>query len=309
MPPPEPRVRRTTGAQAVVTSVARGGRRTRRFLEILVQAILRHSVIDLGAQLAYWSLLALFPFAIFLLTVIGYLPLQHLDQQIITWLAPFMPDAALRLVWETAHEVLGRQRGGLLTIALVGALWSAAGGAGALTVALNRAYGVPETRSYLRRKGHALVATLAATVLLVIAVAGATIGPHVVHRLLAFLGIEGSYGGFAAVWAWLRWPLSIAALVGVLAAVYSLLPDVQHGFHLVSAGSFVAVGSWLLVTWTFRVFVGYIGGYARTYGALGAVIMLMTWIYLSGITIIVGAEVNAAWGRLKQELHEGDPST
>src|SRR5687767_3868856 len=113
-------------------SPRRAARRSRRFVESLVRAILRHRVIDLGAQLAYWSVLAIFPFTIFLLTLVGYLPVGHADEQLMSWLAPVMPEAALRLVWETVHEVLGQQRSGLLTISFLGGLWSAAGGTSAL---------------------------------------------------------------------------------------------------------------------------------------------------------------------------------
>jgi membrane protein len=126
-------------------------KRISRFTKGLVRALIRHHAVDLAAQLAYWSLLALFPFAIFLLTVVGYLPLGGVDRQLMEWLAPFMPDAALRLVWDTVHEVLGKRRGGLLTISFLAALWSASGGTSALMAAINRAYGVEETRPYWRR--------------------------------------------------------------------------------------------------------------------------------------------------------------
>ena len=282
---------------------------TRRFLALLASAVRRHHVVDLGAQLAYWSLLALFPFAIFLLTVVGYLPLGHADQQLMDWLSPFMPPAATALVWETVHEVVGRQRGGLLTISFIGAIWSAAGCASALQTALNRAYGVEETRPYWNRKGQAILYTVAANVLLIIAVAGATLGPDLLRFLLDLVGALATYGHFEDIWRWARWPASIAALIALLAVTYNVLPNVRHGYGLVSLGSLLAVGLWLLVTWGFRLFVGIFGAYARTYGALAAVVMLLTWFYLSGISVILGAEVNAALARLRREEEDGDPVT
>jgi membrane protein len=280
-----------------------------RFGRTLLAAILRHGVIDLGAQLAYWSLLALFPFAIFLLTVIGYLPLGDADKQLMDWLGPFMPEAALRLVWDTVHEVVGRQRGGLLTVSLVGALWSAAGGASALQTAINRAYGVQETRPYWRRKLQALLTTVGATVLLIIAIAGSTLGPDVIHAVLDFFGAGGGFGPLERAWGWVRWPAAIAAMIALLAAAYRFLPNVRHGYGLVSLGSVVAVVLWLVVTWGFRLFVGLFHAYARTYGALAAVVMLLTWFYLTGIMVIVGAEVNASLARVHAEERDGDPVT
>ena len=281
----------------------------RALVDSLVRAILRHGVVDLSAQLAYWSVLALFPFAICLLTVVGYLPIGRADEQLMAWLAPFMPEAALRLVWETVHEVVGRRRGGLLTISLVGALWSAAGGASALQAALNRAYGVQETRPYWRRKAQALLITVGATVLLVVAVAGAALGPDLIRAVLRFIGLGGGWAGLVATWGVVRWPLSIGALIALLAAAYNFLPNVRHGFGLVSLGSVVAVVMWLLVTWGFRVFVVAFGAYARTYGALAAVVMLLTWFYLSGLSVMIGAELNAAIARVRREIGDGDPVT
>ena len=282
---------------------------TRRFAKLLLQAVLRHNVVDLGAQLAYWSLLALFPFVIFLLTVIGYLRVPGLDEQLMTWISPVMPPSALTLVWQTVHEIVGQQRGGLLAISLAGALWSAAGGVSAMQVALNRAYNVSETRPYWRCKGEAMVFTLTATMLLGIAVVGATMGPELIRDVLEVLGVASSYSGFVHVWAWVRYPLSLAALVGLLLATYTYLPAVRHGWDLGSYGSLCAVLVWLLTTWLFRIFVGFFHSYARSYGALAAVVILMTWIYLSGIAFIMGAEVNAVLARMRTENREGEPST
>jgi membrane protein len=278
--------------------------KARRFIRLLIQAVLRHNIVDLGAQLAYWSLLALIPFVIFVLTLIGYLPLEKLDVQLMTWLAPFMPDAALRLVWETVHEIVGQQRGGLLALSLVGALWSAAGGASAMQVALNRAYGCTETRAYWRRKTEALLVTLAATFLLGIALVCATVGPDVIHFVLEHLSVGSAFDGLANAWSWIRWPISVVALVVLLAATYQYLPAEHHGVDFGSIGSIAAVVGWMLVTWGFRVFVQLFHAYARSYGALAAVVMLMTWIYLSGMSFILGAEVNAIIARMKIETRD-----
>lgn len=276
----------------------------RRFIRLLVQAVLRHNVVDLGAQLAYWSLLALIPFVIFALTLIGYLPLGNLDVHLMEWLAPFMPDAALRLVWETVHEIVGQQRGGLLALSLVGALWSAASGASAMQVALNRAYGCTETRAYWKRKTEALLVTLAATFLLAVALVGATVGPDLVRFLLVHLHASAALDGLADAWRWARWPVSVGALVMLLAATYQLLPAEHHGTDFGSIGSIAAVLGWMLVTWGFKEFVQLFHAYARSYGALAAVVMLMTWIYLSGMSFILGAEVNAIVARMRREAKD-----
>jgi membrane protein len=277
-------------------------------MEDLVRALFRHGVFDLAAQLAYWSILAFFPFAIFLLTVIGFLPLGNVDAQLMGWLSPFMPESALNLIWDTVHEVLGRQRSGLLAVSLVGGIWSAAGGMSALQTALNSAYGVDESRSYIKRKSRAIVVTLATMALAVVAVAGAMTGPEVIHAVVNFFGFDDVWGGFEAVWRWIRWPLTFASLIAMLAAAYKFLPDVAHGYGTLSVGSIVAVGLWLGASWGFRMFVSRFGTYTRTYGTLAAVVVLLTWIYLSGLAAILGAEVNAAVVRARRSADGSEPA-
>jgi membrane protein len=274
----------------------------RAFALDLFKAILSHNVVDLAAQLAYWSVLAFFPFAIFLLTVIGFLPLGNADRQLMSWLSPFMPESALNLIWDTVHEVLGKQRSGLLAISLIGGIWSAAGGMSALQTALNSAYGVDESRSYIKRKSRAIIVTLATVVLAVIAVAGATTGPDVLRAIVGFFGFDDVWGGFEAVWRWVRWPLTVASLIAMLSAAYKFLPDVEHGYGTLSVGSLAAVTLWLGATWGFRLFVSRFGTYTRTYGTLAAVVVLLTFIYLSGLAAILGAEVNATLVRERRRL-------
>src|SRR4051812_31249411 len=114
----------------------------RPFFREVFSSISRNSTFDLAAQLAYWSLLAVFPFLIFLLTVIGYLPLHGLDQEVMSAIYQVMPADAAKLFDQTLHEVIGRQRGWLLVVALLGGVWSASGGISAVISALNRAYEV-----------------------------------------------------------------------------------------------------------------------------------------------------------------------
>jgi len=146
-------------------------------------------------------------------------------------------------------------------------------------------------------------------ILLIVAVTGATVGPGVVRWLVEHVGLGDTMHGLDTFWAWIRWPLSVSALIALLAAAYNFLPNVRHGYGLVSFGSIIAVILWLVVTWGFRMFVAAFGAYARTYGALAAVVMLLTWFYLTGIMVILGAEVNAAIAHVHEEMRHGDPVT
>src|SRR5258706_14560379 len=123
-----------------------------QFVTELLEAIRRNRALDVAAELAYWSLFSVFPFAIFVLTVVGFVPLRGLDTQLLSIAYEVMPRDAFKLLDKTVHEVVGRQRGALLLIALVGAVWTASGAVSGAIKALNRAWRVEETRPYWHRK-------------------------------------------------------------------------------------------------------------------------------------------------------------
>ncbi len=252
--------------------------------------------IDQAAQFAYWSLLALFPFAIFLLTVVGYIPLHGLDTQLVGLINRIMPDQAAQLFDRTLHEIVGRQRGGLLALALFGALWSATGGMSSTMVALNRAYQLEETRPWWRRKMLCMAMTVGAAGLMIIGTAALFIGPNLVHRAWALVGAGGT---FDMVWRWLRWPLIVATLMVALALLDHFLPNrkIKKRFRFVTPGSVAAIVIWIGATGALNLYARHFGSYAKTYGTLGAAVVLMTWLFLSGLAVSLGGEINAAIDR------------
>jgi membrane protein len=249
---------------------------------------------DLAAQVAYYSLLALFPFAIFLLTVVGYLPLAGVHQQLLRMAYDVMPPDTAALVEQTTREIVGKQRGWLLWSSLVFSLYSAAGAARSLGTALNRAYQVRETRPFWAVKLIAIGITVAAALSAIAAAVAFLVGPEVVHDTFTLLGISGDFDRF---WALLRWPIVLIMPVVLLACIYHWLPNTQQPFRLITPGALCAVILWLVASGGFRLYVSHFGAYAKTYGALGTGVALLVWLYLSGLTVIVGGELNAIWDR------------
>jgi membrane protein len=264
----------------------------------LVESIGRNQPFDLAAQLAYFALLAFFPFLMFLLTVVGYLPLKGVAQEIMRTAFDVMPHDTAMLVQQTIFEIVGKQRGILLFVTLVFAIWSAAGAVSGLTSALNRAYDVAETRPAWRIKVRALLVTLAAVVAVIVATAAMLIGPGLVHRVWAYFGLGGA---FDLMWRIVRWPVATFALTTMLACVYYFLPNVKQRFRFITPGSIVAVLAWFVATWGFRFYVSHFNSYARSYGALGTVVVLLVWLYLTGLMMILGGEINAILDR----VHKG----
>ena len=274
---------------------------TRVFLRDLLRSLLQNRIKDMSAQLAFWSLLAVFPFFIFLLTVIAFVPLHGLDQQALDFMNDVMPEQAAEVFEQTLHEVVGRQRGWLLLVSLGGALWSAAGGMGSTSVALNLAFQVEETRAWWKRRVLFLGLTLGVVGATVVAMSALFLGPVLVNDLFEFFGMSGN---FPKVWRLVRWPLIVADLLFMLACLYHFLPNARRRFRLISIGSMVAVALWVVASLSFNVYVTHFHNYARTYGALGAAVVLILWLYLSSLTVILGGEIDALLYRRRRASEE-----
>jgi membrane protein len=279
----------------------------REFVRQLWESIGRNQPFDLAAQLAYFALMALFPFLMFLLTIVGYLPLHGVDKQILRAAYDVMPHDTAALLQATLEEIVGRQRGWLLVVTLLFGTWTASGGASGAITALNRAYDVAETRPAWRVKVRALLVTVGALLAGLVATTALLIGPSVVHAIWAFFGLGGA---FDRVWSLLRWPVAFFTMTLMLACIYYFLPNVKQKWRFITPGSVVAVLAWLAASWGFRIYVSHFNSYARTYGALGTVVVLLVWLYLSGLMLILGGEINAILDRVHKgivhtEQHEG----
>ena len=271
------------------------------FVRSFVDSFLRNEVIDLAAQVAYYALLALFPFAMFVLTLIGYIPLRGLDRQILDPLERVVPPEVATLVERTLHEIVDQQRGWLLVSTLLFALWSISGAISGIMTALNRAYGVAETRPIWRVRGRSIVIMIVGVVATIVAATSMLVGPELLRRVSTFFGLRG---GFDRLWGALRWPLAFGALTSMAAFTYYFLPNVQHRRRFIMPGSIVAVLGWIMASMGFKLYVAHFASYARTYGALGTVVVLLVWLYIGGLTLIVGGQINAILDRLhRRSVH------
>ena len=270
------------------------------FVHEFAGAFVRNEVLDLAAQVAYFAILALFPFAMFVLTLLGYVPLHGLDREVLDALHQVVPPDVAKLVEATLYEIIGQQRGGLLVSTLLFALWTASGGISGLTTALNRAYEVRETRPLWLVRLRALGVTLVGVVAAVVAATSMLVGPELVRQAWRFFGLSG---GFDRAWGSLRWPLAAVALTSMVAFMYYALPNVpKRRRRFILPGSIVAVVGFILASLGFRLYVAHFATYARSYGALGTVVVLLLWLYIAGVTAIVGGLINAILDRLRRPL-------
>jgi membrane protein len=268
--------------------------RIKELARSLIDSVFRHDVLGLGAQMAYFAFLSLFPLVMFFFTVIGYLPVQGMERHLIGSFSSVLPPEVAQLLETTLHEITGHHRGGLLVSTLLFALWTASDATQALALALNRALDIPESRSALRLRARLLLVTIGCGGALLIATLALQIGPSLMRPLSALFGFAGV---FERVWAFLRWPLALLLLEMTLACLYYFLPNRRVSWRLFSPGAMLAVLGWLALSQGFRLYVSHFSSYAKTYGALGTVIMLLVWLYWSAVVVIAGGEINGILDR------------
>lgn len=246
-----------------------------------------------AAKLAYYFLLALFPLLIFLTSAIGLVigsgtGLRH---ALFNYLARVMPSSAFQLIDSTIWEVSNASGAGKLSFGLLAALWAASNGMGAMTQALNTAYDVKETRSWWKQRAVAVGLTIGLSVLIIGAVGVVLGGSKIAEHLAVIYGFGGL---FVTTWKILQWPIALAFMLLAFGLIYFFAPDVRdQDWKWITPGSTIGVTLWLLVSFAFKGYLHFFDSYSKTYGSLGAVIVLMLWLYLTGLAVLVGGEINA----------------
>lgn len=266
------------------------GMSLKEFARRLVRSLNDDAVADTAAQLSYYFLFSLFPFLLFLVTLTAYLPLGSAVDALLDRLSHLMPGDALDVVQGQLKNLVGETRPKLLTVGVVMSLWTASRGVDAVRKALNLAYHVTESRPWWRTQGVAILMTIASTLLIVLAFAMFALGGKGGEWLAAKLHVDRQ---FHVLWSWARWPFTMLVVMFSAALVYYFLPDVEQEFKFITPGSVLGSLSWLGSTWAFTWYVEHFGHFNVTYGSLGGVIVLMLWLYLGGLILIVGGEINS----------------
>jgi len=250
-------------------------------------------VFGRAAELSYYFLFALFPLLIFLTSVIGIIMGSGTGTRhaLFNYLARIMPPSAFQLLDNTMYEVSTSSGSGKISFGLLAALWAASNGLSAITDSLNAAYDLKESRPWWKQRLVAIGLTIALSVLimsaLILVVAGGNIGEGVANHW-------GFGPAFALAWKIIQWPVIFAALVLAFALIYYFAPDFHdQAWQWLTPGAAIGVVLWLLVSLGFRVYLHFFDSYSKTYGSLGAVIVLMLWLYFTGAAVLIGGEINS----------------
>ncbi|UOQ43845.1 YihY/virulence factor BrkB family protein [Halobacillus salinarum] len=245
-------------------------------------------IFGLAAQLAYFFLLSLLPFMIFLITLLGYLNIE--EERVLALISTYAPPETYDLLSENLMTLLQDQNGGLLSIGIIGTLWAASNGVNAIIKAFNRAHQVDENRPFFITRIIAIILTIAMVIVISIAFLLPVLGHALGTYVFSFFGMSA---GFLAIWNALRWVISSVIFFIVLSFLYVMAPNKPVKYRDTVVGAVFATIGWQLVSLLFSFYVSNMGNFSATYGSLGGVIVLMIWFYLSGIVIITGGEINA----------------
>lgn len=259
------------------------------FAKRLVRELLDDNVLDGAAVLAFFFLLAVFPAAIFMLSVLPSLSIPHLRQALVDLLYQILPEQSASLFEVTVRYVAGEGKEGLLTFGLVLSLWSASSGVAAVMGQLNAIHDVKEGRPFWKARGTAILLMLFCVVLGIVALSVAILGGAIQSWVASAIGWSAALRLFFASF---RWIVLAAALLLALAVAYRFGPCADVRFRYLSPGNVTAVVLIALASIGFRFYVTEFGDYGATYGNLAAVIILMLWMYMAGIALLVGGEVN-----------------
>lgn len=259
-----------------------------------------------AAALAFYLTLAIFPALILVISVLPYIPIENVDQAILNLLRQALPQEAGGLVTSVVSNVTSQRRGGLLSFSAIATLWAASSGMYGVMRQLNITYDAVEQRSFVRGRLTAIALSLVFGVLVIGALSLVVLGGVIQDWI-------GERWGFSSAllicFAVLRWIIIICALLFGLALMYRLGPNLDHRVELVTPGSVVGVALLITASLGFAVYTRNFGNYDAIYGSIGAVIILMLWLYIAALVLLLGAEVNALVERYRSvESADGDAS-
>jgi membrane protein len=265
----------------------------------------RHSVTNLAAGLTYYAVLALFPGLLALVALLGVFGDASTVDSLLALLRDLGQDDVADQLEDPIRQMVESQAAGLvLVLGVAGATWSASGYVNGFGQAINRVYDVGEGRPYWKLRPLQLAITA-----VLIALAGLVLTGLVISGPLAReLGDRLGFGDTAVrVWEIAKYPVLLMIVVGIVALLYSLTPNVHRRIRPLSIGAVIAIGVWILASLGFGAYVTNFGSYNSTYGSLAGVIVFLLWLWLTNLALLFGAEVDAEVERVRQ-LEAGLPA-
>jgi membrane protein len=284
-------VARQEHAKAKASPWKLGGLTPWRLTKRVYNEINDDEVLTRSAALSFYFVAALVPMLFFVVAVLGFFAKSHdLQSSLFNYAGRFMPPDAFTLLQKTLKEIATNATGLKLAFGLLLALWSGSGGMSSVMDALNRCYGVKDSRAYWKQKVVSIVLTIAVAALTILALIIVLYGGDIAQFVGNHTGLSG-----VTVLAWkiVQWPLAIFFVVFAFALMYYWGPDTEQQWAWITPGSLVGVLVWIGASIGFRIYLHFFNSYSKTYGSLGAVIILLYWLFITGVAILIGGEINS----------------
>ncbi|AZV28595.1 MULTISPECIES: YihY/virulence factor BrkB family protein [Pseudomonas] len=250
-----------------------------------------------ASALAYQMLFSLFPFILFLIALIGFLHLPDFFSWLRLQSELVLPPQALEQV-NPVIDQLQQSKGGLLSVGIVIALYTASAGVRLMMSAMNAAYDVVEGRPLWKRFPLSIIYTVGIAGMLLVAAALMVLGPQVMGWIAAQVGLEEV---IVTLWTIARWPVIVILMMVAVALIYYVMPDVKQEFRFITPGSVLAVVVWIIASLGFAFYVKTFANYNAMYGSIGAIIVLLLYFYISAAVLLLGAEMNAVIEHMSSE--------
>jgi membrane protein len=262
---------------------------------------MKRRLMGLSAEMAYNAMLALFPAILAVLTAIGLFEesLQSTFRELASQLSEVAPDEALQLIRDFTKSINLTKNRGLFSLSFVVAIWAASGALSAAMNALDQIHEIPteEARPFWKAKLISLGLTIGSILLLVIASFLVFISDWVVRMVVHQSGLSA----LLTLWRLLSWPLALAIVATAFGYIYRFGPSRWNQGTPIMPGAFLAAISWAILSALFRLYVANFGNYNKVYGAVGAVIVLMLWLYMTSLVLLLGDQLNVTVGEAIQQ--------
>ena len=251
---------------------------------------LADDVFNLAAQQAYYFFFALFPALLALLSLASFFPIEDLSGRIESILRSVAPGDVVRIVSEQIQKIAQSNAGGILTIAFFFTLWSSSAAVLSMCSTLNAAYDITEGRPWWKVRLTAIGLTIGLALFILVSMTLVIAGPTLAEKVA-----EMAHLGAAFAWTWkiVQWPIVFLLVVTAIASVYFFAPDAEQDWIWITPGSVLATILWVVASLAFKLYISNFTSYNETYGAIGGVMVLLLWFYVSGIALLIGAELNA----------------
>ena len=251
---------------------------------------LADDVFNLAAQQAYYFFFALFPALLALISIASFFPIENLTGEITTMLHRVAPEDVIGIITVQIQKIGQSNAGGILTLAFFFTLWSSSSAVVAMCGTLNAAYDITESRPWWKVRLTAIGLTIGLALFILVSMTLVVAGPALAEKIADLMRL-----GPLFTWSWkiLQWPIVFVLVATAVALVYYFAPDAEQEWTWITPGSVLATLLWVVASLAFRFYVTNFASYNETYGAIGGVMVLLLWFYVSGIALLVGAELNA----------------